>query len=54
MRPGKTIVITVSIPDRLVEILNTICEEHDFNRSQFVASAIKERLERLGVPVREG
>ena len=54
MRPGKTKVITVSLPDRLLEVLDKICEEHDFNRSQFIASAIKERLERLGVPVREG
>lgn len=54
MRPGKTKVITVSLPDRLSEVLDKICEEHDFNRSQFIASAIRERLERLGVPVREG
>ena len=53
MRAGKTIVITVSLPDRLAEVLNVVCEEHDFNRSQLIASAIKSYLERLGVEVRE-
>ena len=53
MRAGKTIVITISIPSRIAEVLENVCEEHDFNRSQFVASAVKERLERLGIEVRE-
>ena len=53
MRAGKTVVISVSLPDRLSEVLEQICEEHNFNRSQFISSAIKERLERLGVEVKE-
>lgn len=53
MRAGNTTVITVSLPDRLCEVLTEVCENHDFNRSQFIASAIKDRLEALGVKVRE-
>ena len=53
MRAGNTIVITISIPSRLAEVLERICEEHDFNRSQCVARAVKERLERLGMEVKE-
>lgn len=53
MRAGNTTVISVSLPDRLAEVLETVCEEHDFNRSQFIATAIKDRLEALGVKVRE-
>ena len=53
MRAGNTVVITISIPSRLAEVLENVCEEHDFNRSQFVASAVKERLERLGIEVKE-
>lgn len=53
MRAGKTVVISVSLPDRLVAVLENVCEEHDLNRSQFIASAIKISLERLGVKVGE-
>lgn len=53
MRAGKTVVISVSIPDRLAAVLETVCEEHDLNRSQFIATAIKISLERLGVKVNE-
>lgn len=53
MRAGKTVVISVSLPDRLAEVLENVCEDFDFNRSQFISSAIKERLERLGVEVKE-
>lgn len=53
MRAGNTVVITVSLPDRLAEVLNIVCEEHDFNRSQLIASAIKMYLAALGVEVRE-
>ena len=53
MRAGNTKVITVSLPDRLAEVLEQVCEEHDFNRSQFVASAIKDHLKELGIEVRE-
>lgn len=53
MRAGNTTVITVSLPDRLAEVLNNVCEEHDFNRSQLIASAIKNYLAGLGVEVRE-
>lgn len=53
MRAGNTVVITVSLPDRLAEVLNNVCEEHDFNRSQLIASAIKSYLFGLGVEVRE-
>ena len=53
MRAGNTIVITISISSRLAEVLEQISEEHDYNRSQFVASAVKERLERLGIEVKE-
>ena len=53
MRAGNTKVITVSLPDRLAEVLEKVCEEHDFNRSQFVASAIKDHLKELGIEVRE-
>ena len=53
MRAGNTVVISVSLPDRLAEVLDDVCEQHDFNRSQFIASAIKDRLEALDVKVRE-
>lgn len=53
MRAGKTKVITVSVPERLLAVLEQVCEEHDFNRSGFISSAIKERLERLGIKVGE-
>ena len=53
MRAGKTKVITVSLPDRLAAILDEVCEQHDLNRSQFIATAIKVSLERLGVKVGE-
>lgn len=53
MRAGNTKVITVSIPDRLAEILDRVCKEHDFNRSGIIAKAIKSYLEELGVDVRE-
>ena len=53
MRAGNTTVITVSLPDRLAEVLNNVCKEHDFNRSQLIASAIKSYLAGLGVEVRE-
>ena len=53
MRAGNTRVITVSLPDRLAEVLDNVCEEHDFNRSGLIASAIKSYLEALGVEVRE-
>ena len=53
MRSGNTVVITVSLPERLAEVLNVTCEEHDFNRSQLIARAIKNYLEELGVEVRE-
>ncbi|MBP5412809.1 MAG: ribbon-helix-helix protein, CopG family [Bacteroidales bacterium] len=53
MRAGNTVVISVSLPDRLAEVLEQVCEEHDFNRSQFIASAVKDRLDALGVKVRE-
>lgn len=53
MRAGNTVVISVSLPDRLAEVLDNVCEEHDFNRSAFIASAIKSYLNALGVEVRE-
>ena len=53
MRAGNTKVITVSLPDRLAEILDRVCEEHDFNRSGLIAKAIKSYLNDLGVEVRE-
>ena len=53
MRAGKTVVISVSLPDRLAEVLEQVCEEHDFNRSQLIASAIKSYLAALGVEVYE-
>lgn len=53
MKDGKRVVISVSIPDRLAAVLETVCEEHDLNRSQFIATAIKISLERLGVKVGE-
>lgn len=53
MRAGKTVVISVSLPDRLAAVLETVCEEHDLNRSQFIATAIKISLERLGVKINE-
>ena len=53
MRAGKTIVISVSLSDRLAAVLETVCEEHDLNRSQFIATAIKISLDRLGVKVGE-
>ena len=58
MKDGKKIisvrkVISVSFPERLAAVLEDVCEQHDFNRSQFIASAVKERLERLGIEVKE-
>ena len=53
MRAGKTKVITVSLPVRLAAVLDEVCEQHDLHRSQFIATAIKISLERLGVKVGE-
>ena len=53
MRAGNTKVITVSLPVRLAEVLEQVCEEHDFNRSQLIASAIRDHLKELGIEVRE-
>ena len=53
MKDGNRVVISVSFPDRLAAILDKVCEEHDLNRSQFVATAVKLSLERLGVKVGE-
>ena len=50
---GCAKITSVSLPDRLAEVLENVCENFDFNRSQFICSAIKERLERLGVEVKE-
>ena len=53
MKDGKRVVISVSLPARLAAVLEDTCENHDLNRSQFIATAIKISLERLGVKVGE-
>ena len=52
-RKGDREIISVSLPIRLYDVMEEVCEQFNMNRSAMIATAISQYLMKLGAKVGE-
>lgn len=52
-RKGDREIISVSLPIRLYDVMEEVCEHFNMNRSAMIATAISDYLKKLGAKVGE-